>query len=523
MAVDPQTERTLPQRSVSISDSAAWAMVEAAPDALVMVDASGIIELVNKQAETLFGYKRSDLLGKPVETLLPDRLGAAHSAHRNHYQGAPTVRSMGTDLELLARRSDGKELPVEVSLSPVSIDGQVRTIAAVRDITKRVATEAREHRQRERTQATLEALADVRSTLLAKHSTDEILELICEHARALVRADSVSYLRPSKAGASLVQLAHVGQDLSSSAAETVIAAKSAAIAGDGTAWRSGDDDSHGGIDEACGGLQPTMVVPVVGNDGVAGVLVILRGIDEDHFQDADLLLLTGFASNAATALQFDAARKQRQRTELLQDRERIGRDMHDLVIGRLFATGMSLQATLARTSDPDTKKRIEAAVSEIDTGIKEIRTSIYGLHSQQDWGNGVRGEILAIAADMKPVLGFEPQVTMNGPIDAVAENRISAALAALREALTNASKHAESDKVDILVEASEDRLTMTITDDGIGFSTAALNSQSPNAPQLTSNGLRNMRARAEALGGYSAIESSEGAGTTVEWSVPLNS
>ena len=113
-------DRSQPLSDVDASDAMlAWAMVEASPDALVMVDEQGVIELVNRQTEVLFGCDRGDLLGHPVETLLPGRFAQIHAAHRTRYRVAPEVRSMGSDLDLLARRADGTEFPVEISLSPL--------------------------------------------------------------------------------------------------------------------------------------------------------------------------------------------------------------------------------------------------------------------------------------------------------------------------------------------------------------------------------------------------------------------
>ena len=126
----------------------AWAMVEASPDALVMADEHGVIELVNSQAENLFGYNRVEMLGRPVEMLLPDSLAKVHSAHRTRFRVAPEVRLMGTGQDLRARRADGSEVPVEVSLSPMRVRGALRVIAAVRDISERVAAQGEANRIR---------------------------------------------------------------------------------------------------------------------------------------------------------------------------------------------------------------------------------------------------------------------------------------------------------------------------------------------------------------------------------------
>lgn len=138
-----------PLADVAVGDAGlAWAMVDASPDGLVMVDENGLIELVNHQTEVLFGYDRGELLGRPVEVLLPEELQAVHRAHRTRYRGAPEARAMGSGLDLLGRRRDGSEFPVEISLSPLDTDQGPRVIAAVRDISERAAGEAATQRIR---------------------------------------------------------------------------------------------------------------------------------------------------------------------------------------------------------------------------------------------------------------------------------------------------------------------------------------------------------------------------------------
>ena len=118
-------------------------LLEAAPDAMVCVDAGGRIVLVNAQTERLFGYRRDELAGQPVEILVPDAIKAGHPAHRAEYVADPRPRQMGEGIELAGRRRDGSTFPAEISLSAIDTGEDILVMAAVRDVTERQRAEAR--------------------------------------------------------------------------------------------------------------------------------------------------------------------------------------------------------------------------------------------------------------------------------------------------------------------------------------------------------------------------------------------
>jgi protein-histidine pros-kinase len=140
-------------------------MVEVAPDAMVTVDRHGVIVLVNGQAEALFGYRREEMLGQPVEMLLPDQLRAMHSTHRESYTDSPKIRPMGANLDLAARRKDGSELPVEISLGPVEVDGELLVMTAIRDITERKLAQQALQAAREEAEAANQAKSEFLSRM----------------------------------------------------------------------------------------------------------------------------------------------------------------------------------------------------------------------------------------------------------------------------------------------------------------------------------------------------------------------
>ena len=196
---------------------------------------------------------------------------------------------------------------------------------------------------------------------------------------------------------------------------------------------------------------------------------------------------------------------------LSEDRERIARDLHDTVIQRLFAIGLSLQGGLTRTDDEPTRVRIEGAIDEIDTAIRDLRSAIFSLHTRRAVGTGVRDEVLTLASETARALGFQPSVRFDGLVDAEITDTVRAELIpSLREALTNIVKHAGAKRVAVSVTVA-DEIVLTVTDDGIGITDAASGG---------GRGLGNMAKRAEALGGSCTIRPGETAGTVVEWRCP---
>lgn len=195
------------------------------------------------------------------------------------------------------------------------------------------------------------------------------------------------------------------------------------------------------------------------------------------------------------------------------ERERIARDLHDTVIQRLFAVGLSLQATVARADSDRALKGIHQAIDDIDETIRDLRSTIFALHARRAGTAGVRDNVIAIAREAARVLGFEPAVAFDGPVDSAATDSMHEHLVAtLREALSNVARHAHASRVEIDVTIRESHLALCVTDDGCGFG------DRPGA----GNGLANMQERAEELGGTCKVSEPPRGGTTIEWRIPIN-
>jgi two-component system sensor histidine kinase DevS len=224
------------------------------------------------------------------------------------------------------------------------------------------------------------------------------------------------------------------------------------------------------------------------------VIAVIRDITERRAADAEL-------------------QRARDELALVDDRERIARDLHDTVIQRLFAVGLSLQGALTRAAGDPAIERIELAVDEIDMTIRDIRSSIFALHTRRAFAATLRDDVLVIAREAARGLGFEPSVMFDGPVDSVVTDEIREhLLATLREALSNVTRHAQASKVNVELVADTSQVSLYVRDDGVGIDGAG-----------EGNGLRNMSERAMAFGGSCEINRSSAAGgTDIRWSVPVD-
>ncbi len=229
-----------------------------------------------------------------------------------------------------------------------------------------------------------------------------------------------------------------------------------------------------------------------------------------EFTEADEHLVDALAAAAGVAVDNARIRELRSALVLTEDRERIARDLHDLVIQRLFATGMSLQALLRSTElEPAARARLDNAVDELDKTVKQIRQTIFAL--QDTSPRGVRARVIAEFEAFRTTYDCAAELVFSGPIDASVPERLTThAVAVARELLSNVAKHSKATTVEMLVKVVGDELTITVTDNGVGFV------EPPHR-----RGLSNVARRAEAHSGLFTIEALEPSGTRAHWSVFL--
>ncbi|WP_436698099.1 GAF domain-containing sensor histidine kinase [Nocardioides sp. BYT-33-1] len=255
--------------------------------------------------------------------------------------------------------------------------------------------------------------------------------------------------------------------------------------------------------------RTTLVVPVDTRLDGPGSLLVEHAEETPSLRDIMLDLVAVTASQLGLIL--DRRQALRERTQLLvaRDRDRIARDLHDLVIQRLFATGMQLQG--ARDLDTaELRARIDGTVAELDGAINELRSVIFELGTGS--GPSLLEDVRSLLAEYAGVLGFQPLLRLQGPVDrALAPDAGGHVLGTLREALSNVARHAGAGSVSVELTASSAWFRLRVVDDGAGFDPAGV---------AAGHGTANLRSRAEELGGHLRVDSAPGRGTTLEWVIP---
>jgi signal transduction histidine kinase len=254
-------------------------------------------------------------------------------------------------------------------------------------------------------------------------------------------------------------------------------------------------------------------VPIRMRGVVYGNLYLTDKADAQVFTDVDQELAVGLAAAAGLAIENARLHEQARLAGLLDERERIARDLHDDVIQRLFATGMSLQAVAQMVNDPVAAQRIVRSVDELDVAIRQVRSTIFELHQSEAGPRSLRSEIQAVCDDAARALGTRPSCEIRGPIDsAVDETMGGQLLLCLREALSNIARHARATTAEVEVHVARGRLVLRVSDNGIGYTPT---------PGARTSGLDNMLVRAESNGGTLTVEPRVGGGLVLTWDVPL--
>jgi signal transduction histidine kinase len=383
-----------------------------------------------------------------------------------------------------------------------------------------------------RQQRWIQASAEVTTRLLSGSEPGEVLADLTRQARELSGADLVLLALPDEEGRRLTITCAEGDGAAAvlglvlpagrSLSGLVLAAGKPLTSADLAADERVDPAARAAMSE----IGPAAVFPLGAPGHVRGVLTIGRRHGASPFPLGQTDFVASFAAQAAVALGLAASRADAARLLLYEDRDRIARDLHDLVIQRLYATGMSLEGTMPMITRPEVAGRVTSAVDAMDETIKDIRAVIFALQARDAPAPpDLRGDIVSLVEEMTPAFGFAPSLRLGAGLgEQVSQEAAEQALAALREALSNAARHAGASQVDVTVDVDADGiLTVQVTDNGTGMPPGG-------GPR---SGLRNLAARAQALGGELRLgpanadpdpdadaESAASPGTRLEWRVP---
>jgi len=366
---------------------------------------------------------------------------------------------------------------------------------------------ARLYGEAERRQQWALASADTAAALLDAETSDP-LRTVAQSVARLTDAAVVCFIERSATGGVIVEgawgdEAEAFRDRVYPAAATM----SETVIGSGNPRLSPGVPYPGSPEGTTG---PAMVVPINRADGSRGALAIARPHGAAAFRDLDLDMVMEFAVHASVALELRRARLAHERLALLEDRNRIARDLHDNVIQRLFGAGLALNGLDLERLPPTTRAKIDLVTGLLDEAIAEIRKSVFALRTPTSGRPAARHRLLDVVSGAAEAFLHPPRVSLEGDFDRhVPEPVLEDLEAVLREGLSNAARHAGADGVSVRVAALSDEILVTVRDDGRG-----------PAGATRSSGLSNLVERARAWGGSAALEPGPGGGSVLEWRIP---
>ncbi len=475
-----------------------------APVAMAFLDIAAedvmVVLSPNRALVELLGLPEEQLIGRPLDELVDD-VDAGRSLTTAAVGDAPVHR-----FEQPLRHADGRQVWAQLHIS--RLDHADETPIAVVHIVD-ISDRKRAEQARERFELQTELLSRLRLRLLRGERLRDALRSFCVDACERTRARRVVLFEHSAAMDQIVVAASSdGRDDGTVPRGGGIERAAGIVAGDpepGSVRISGRDPDLTPADRATLDVLDThelLVAPL--GDALAIAVLAPEG---ETISIADEALFARVAVEVGEAVELAHARIERQRFDVLEDRERIATDLHDVVIQRLFAAGMRLQAAVPLVNG-QARERLASVVAELDTTIAEIRDTIFSIHHPEREELPLSARLAETVRANAEYLGFEPELRVRGPIDDLGDELAEQVIPALTEILSNVARHAEATSVRISVDCTDGALVLDVVDDGIGID--------PEAPH--GNGLGNLARRALALGGgFVATVNPDVGGTRVRW------
>lgn len=476
-----------------------------------------VYEGIDEETRHLIGSlpEGRGVLGALIEEPKPIRLDdiSRHPASVGFPLHHPPMRTfLGVPVRIRDEVFGNLYLTEKADGQPFSDDDEVlvQALAAAAGIAVDNARLFEESRTRE---AWIEATRDIGTQMLAGADPAMVFRLIAEEALTLMAGAATLVAVPldDEAPACEVDdlvIVEVAGEISPAVKQMTVAVSGTSIGG---VFHDRTPRRFDRLDLAVDGPVepgPALVVPLRAADTVAGVLVALRSADEQPFSDKQLDMMAAFADQAALAWRLATAQRQMREVEILTDRDRIARDLHDHVIQRLFAVGLTLQGAAPRARVPAVRESIYSSIDDLQEIIQEIRSAIFDLHAGPSRATGLRHRLDKVI-DQLAIPALHTTVQYTGPLSVVDTVLANHAEAVLREAVSNAVRHANATSLAINVSV-EDDVRVEVVDDGVGIS-----------GDITESGLRNLRQRADDAGGEFTVENMPTGGTLLRWSAPL--
>lgn len=504
-AIRDVSERHRTERALRDAEERVRLMVDGVVDyAIFQLDAKGRIASWNAGAERIKGYRADEIIGRHFSSFYT----AEDVKHRKPQRELAAARRVGrAEDEGWRVRNDGSRFWANVVITRLlDAEGKVRGFTKVtRDIT-----------ERKRAQDRVEAMVEITQAALLGRSADQIMLLLIRQARNLVGASQGLALVPSADQKTITVSIADGTHSDALAGRTypmgstladMVRRTNRAIAVDDVSTDPRANRPLARVARA----GPAIVAPLNAADHFFGAVALSNLKGAKPFSAGDLATVQIFAAQAAAALEYSRLRLELQRLAVMEDRERIARELHDGAIQSLFAVGMGLQGIAVRTAGGELEERIESSVVQIDRVIRDLRNYIFGLRPGILADIGLRQALTRIVQDFQKRTGV--RTTLD--IDPREADRLSShageVIQLVNEALSNVARHAGARSCRISLLSSQSGAVLEIADDGKGFD--------PAQPPGRGQGLRNLRERAEKLGGRLAIESNAGQGTRVRVTV----
>ncbi|WP_067829567.1 sensor histidine kinase [Nocardia inohanensis] len=480
---------------------------------------------IDDRTRTLIGElpQGHGVLGLLLRTPEPIRLDnlAGHPASVGFPPHHPPMRSfLGVPVRIRGEVFGNLYLTEKSGGHPFTEDDEVllQALAAAAGI---AVDNARLYESARTRQAWIEATRDITTEFLAGTEPNQVLAHVVEHARELTASQRALLAvvpdpdAPPEEVTELIvaQWSGPGEDRAHPTVRTTGTEIGRAL-NTRTPLRF-DDAKRVDLGRFIPDLGPALVLPLHTPDSTLGVLITLRTAESLPYSDELVELIGAFTDQAALAMQLAVAQRRMRELDILTDRDRIARDLHDHVIQRLFAVGLSLQGTVPRARVPEVRQRLSDTINDLQDVVEEIRTSIFDLHGGNGHSTRLRQRIERAVKQQTTDTEIRALMHITGPLSVVEPSLADHAEAVVREAVSNAVRHSGAGTITIDIGVADD-LTIVVADDGCGI---------PDG--ITPSGLTNLARRAEESGGRLAVyprRDANGAetGTKLHWSVPLH-